>query len=125
MKTQQDWIDTIKNSCQSCHALGSQGVRRIPKAWGHFDNSIQAWSTRLQAGQAQVNMLSTLRQLGPEKALALFADWTDRIAAGELPSVKPQRPPKWFGSIAKAAVWAPSAGLATTRTQRFPPMAGS
>jgi len=33
MKTQQDWIDTIKNSCQSCHALGSQGVRRIPKAW--------------------------------------------------------------------------------------------
>src|SRR5437879_13305563 len=39
IKTQQDWIDTIKNSCQSCHALGSQGVRRIPKAWGHFDNS--------------------------------------------------------------------------------------
>src|SRR5438552_13280481 len=92
IKTQEDWIDTIKNSCQSCHALGSQGVRRIPKAWGHLDNSIQAWSTRLQAGQAQVNMLSTLRPLGPEKALALFADWTDRIAAGELPSAKPQRP---------------------------------
>ena len=92
IKTQQDWIDTIKNSCQSCHALGSQGVRRIPAAWGHFDNSIQAWTKRLQAGQAQSNMATTLGQLGRKKAMALFADWTDRIAAGELPSAKPQRP---------------------------------
>src|SRR5438445_5515484 len=59
IKTQQDWIDTIKNSCQSCHALGSQGVRRIPKTWGHFDNSVQAWTTRLQAGQAQTDRKST------------------------------------------------------------------
>src|SRR6202049_1787716 len=92
IKTQEDGIDTIKNSCQSCHALGSQGVRRIPKAWGHFDNSVQAWTKRLQAGQAQAKMLTALNQLGSKKALALFADWTDRIAAGELPSAKPQRP---------------------------------
>jgi hypothetical protein len=37
-------------------------------------------------------MAVTLGRLGPQKALALFADWTDRIAAGELPSAKPQRP---------------------------------
>ena len=92
MKTQHYWIDTIKNSCQSCHALGSKGVRTIPKEWGHFDNSIQAWTKRLQAGQAESNMAVTLGRLGPKKALALFADWTDRIAAGELPSAKPQRP---------------------------------
>ncbi len=92
LRTQQDWIDTIKNSCQSCHALGSQGVRRIPAAWGHFDNSVDAWMTRLQAGQASSSMAGTLGQLGPKKALALFADWTDRIAAGELPATKPQRP---------------------------------
>src|ERR1700730_18023659 len=48
MKTQHYWIDTVKNSCQSCHALGSLGVRRIPKEWGHFDNSNQAWTKRLQ-----------------------------------------------------------------------------
>ena len=24
MKTQPYWIDTVKNSCQSCHALGSK-----------------------------------------------------------------------------------------------------
>ena len=92
IKTQQDWIDTIKNSCQSCHALGSQGVRRIPAAWGHFDNSIQAWTERVQAGQAQSTMAATLGQLGRKEAISLFADWTDRIAAGELPSAKPQRP---------------------------------
>src|SRR5271154_574271 len=92
IRSQQDWIDTIKNSCQSCHALGSQGVRRIPAAWGHFDNSVDAWMTRLQAGQASSNMAATLGQLGPKKALPLFADWTDRIAAGELPAAKPQRP---------------------------------
>ena len=92
MKTQHYWIDTVKNSCQSCHALGSKGIRTIPNQWGHFDNSIQAWTRRLQAGQAQTNMAVTLGRLGPQKALALFADWTDRIAAGELPSAKPERP---------------------------------
>src|SRR5260370_381957 len=46
IKTQQDWIDTIKNSCQSCHALGSQGVRRIPKAWRHLNNSVQPCTHR-------------------------------------------------------------------------------
>ena len=68
MKTQHYWIDTVKNSCQSCHALGSMGVRRIPKEWGHFDNSIQAWTKRLQAGQAQANMATTLGRLGPAKS---------------------------------------------------------
>ena len=92
MKTQHYWIDTIKNSCQSCHALGSKGIRTIPKELGHFPNSIEAWTKRLQAGQAQSNMAVTLSRLGPPKALALFADWTDRIAAGELPFAKPQRP---------------------------------
>jgi hypothetical protein len=92
MKTQQDWIDTIKNSCQSCHALGSMGVRRIPAAWGHFDNSVQAWNKRTQAGQAESNMALTLGQLGRKEAISRFADWTDRVAAGELPSAKPQRP---------------------------------
>jgi hypothetical protein len=92
MKTQHYWIDTVKNSCQSCHALGSRGIRTIPKEWGHSNNSIEAWTRRLQAGQAQTNMAVTLGRLGPKKALALFADWTDRIAGGELPTAKPQRP---------------------------------
>ena len=35
MKTQAYWVDTIKNSCQSCHALGSKGVRTVPPEFGH------------------------------------------------------------------------------------------
>jgi hypothetical protein len=92
MKMQRYWIDTVKNSCQSCHALGSKGVRTIPKELGPFDNSTQAWTKRLQAGQASTNMAVSLTRLGPQKAVALFADWTDRIAAGELPFAKPERP---------------------------------
>jgi hypothetical protein len=92
MKNQHYWIDTVKNSCQSCHALGSKGVRTISKEWGPADNSVQAWTRRLQAGQAKANMATTLGRLGPKKALSLFADWTDRVAAGELPFAKPERP---------------------------------
>jgi hypothetical protein len=91
MKNQHYWIDTLKNSCQSCHALGSKGIRTIPKEWG-AGNSTQMWTERLQAGQARGNMALTLSRFGAQKAIPLFADWTDRIAAGELPFAKPERP---------------------------------
>jgi hypothetical protein len=37
-------------------------------------------------------MMRNLDDLDPKRALELFADWTDRIAAGELPKSKPSRP---------------------------------
>src|SRR5438132_2785776 len=96
MKNQHYWIDTLKNSCQSCHALGSKGIRTFQSEWGPADNSaqagIQAWTKRLEAGQARTNMSVTLNRFGAQKALSLFADWTNRIAAGELPFAKPERP---------------------------------
>jgi hypothetical protein len=53
MKTQSDWIDTIKNSCQSCHALGSKNIRSPHVAeLGEFANSADMWARRLQSGQA-------------------------------------------------------------------------
>ncbi|NIP83072.1 MAG: hypothetical protein GWM90_29125, partial [Gemmatimonadetes bacterium] len=36
-------------------------------------------------------MSASLDRLGRERALAMFADWTDRIAAGEVPP-EPPRP---------------------------------
>ncbi len=92
IKTQNAWIDTLKNSCQSCHALGSKGVRTLSKQLGELSNSTDAWMRRLQSGQAMTNMFTTLTRLGPDKALTLFANWTDRIAAGELPFARPERP---------------------------------
>ena len=37
-------------------------------------------------------MARNVSRLGPQRGLALFADWTDRIAAGELPASQPKRP---------------------------------
>ncbi len=92
MKSQPAWIDTVKNMCQSCHALGSQGIREVPEKFHSLGNSLTAWAVRTQAGQAQPYMATVLGSMGPEKALTMFADWTDRIAAGELPFAKPERP---------------------------------
>jgi hypothetical protein len=93
MDSQATWIDSIKNSCQSCHALGSKNIRSPHvKELGEFKNSEDMWERRVQSGQAMTNMALTLGRLGPERAYKMFADWTDRIAAGELPFDKPERP---------------------------------
>ena len=93
MDSQATWIDSIKNSCQSCHALGSQNIRHPHvKELGEFKNSEDMWERRVQSGQAMNNMALTLGRLGPPRAYKMFADWTDRIAAGELPFDKPERP---------------------------------
>jgi hypothetical protein len=92
MKSQSAWIDTVKNMCQSCHALGSKGIRELPAKFHQQGDSFTAWAIRTQAGQAQPYMATVLGSMGPEKALTLFANWTDRIASGELPFEKPLRP---------------------------------
>ena len=93
IKNQGQWLHFLKtDSCWSCHQLGDKATREIPKNLGHFDSSTTAWSRRILSGQAGNNMANGLAQLGPERALPMFADWTDRIAAGELPPEPPPRP---------------------------------
>jgi hypothetical protein len=93
IKTQEQWVDTVKNACQSCHALGSKGMRTVPKTFQEDSkNSIEAWARRTQSGQAMQNMATGLGYMGIDAALKHFADWTDRIAKGEVPFAKPQRP---------------------------------
>jgi hypothetical protein len=92
MKTQDAWIDTVKNSCQSCHAIGSDNIRHPSPKLGTFKNSTEMWERRIQSGQAMANMAIAINRLGPTKGLSLYADWTDRIAKGELPFAKPERP---------------------------------
>ncbi|MEO8519988.1 MAG: carboxypeptidase-like regulatory domain-containing protein, partial [Acidobacteriota bacterium] len=91
LKTQAEWVRHIKSgACLSCHQMGSKGTRELLPALGHFDSSVDAWQRRLQSGQAGSQMLSALNQLGAKRALTLFADWTDRIAAGEVPPAPPR-----------------------------------
>jgi hypothetical protein len=92
MKSQEAWIDTVKNSCQSCHALGSNGIRHLSDKLGTFKNSTEAWERRVQSGQAMANMALAINRLGPTKGLSLYGEWTDRIAKGDLPAAKPERP---------------------------------
>ncbi len=91
-RTQGEWLNTVKtNGCNSCHALGTHGTRAIPKALGSFPSSYDAWARRIASGQAMTTMASVVGRLGA-RSLALWADWTDRIAAGELPRSAPRRP---------------------------------
>ncbi len=93
IKSQGEWLNIIKvGACGSCHALGTPGTRTISPALGEFKTSVEAWQRRLQSGQAQFFMARDITRLDTDRALAMFADWTDRIAAGELPFAKPERP---------------------------------
>jgi hypothetical protein len=91
MGSQAQWLRNVKSgTCWSCHQLGSKGTRELPPNLGTFPSSVAAWERRLQSGQAGTQMINGLGQLGRDRALALFADWTDRIAAGEVPPAPPR-----------------------------------
>jgi hypothetical protein len=64
MKSQAQWVDTVKNMCQSCHALGTRGIREVPKVFTDGYDSHTAWAVRTQAGQAQEYMATVLASMG-------------------------------------------------------------
>jgi hypothetical protein len=91
IQTQAQWLRQLKSGgCWACHALGNKATREIPKELGTFPSSVHAWERRIQSGQAGGNMMNGIDALGRERALAVFADWTDRIAAGALPPAPPR-----------------------------------
>ena len=91
VKNQSDWVRLIKSGgCTACHQLGTKATREIPRELGTFPSLAQAWERRIQSGQAGGNMMGGLNQLGKERALLLFADWTDRINRGEVPPAPPR-----------------------------------
>jgi len=93
MKSQGQFLDIVKtNGCVTCHQLGNKATRTIPTSLGKFANGHEAWTRRIQSGQASTNMVNTVDRMGTQAALKMFGDWTDRVAAGELPASKPQRP---------------------------------
>ncbi len=93
ISSQGAWLNIVKSgACQSCHALGTPGTRTMPKEFANAPTSAEAWARRLRAGQASSLMARDIGRLDTELALRLFGDWTDRIAAGELPFAVPQRP---------------------------------
>ena len=94
IESQGEWIRSVVNTdgCTGCHALGNKATREIPDALGDFDSHLAAWDRRVQSGQAGGAMDARLSQVGRDRALAMYADWTDRIQAGEYPATAPPRP---------------------------------
>src|SRR5919197_2263056 len=88
MRSQGEWIRNTVNTdgCTGCHQLGNKATRTIPKQLGSFESSADAWERRIQSGQAGAGMLQRFNQVGKQRALAMYADWTDRIAGGALPT---------------------------------------
>jgi len=82
-KTQQNWFGNLKENCSFCHQLGDKATREIA------DNSIDGWKARIALN---AGMNNNFKRFGEKAALAVFADWTKRIAAGELPHEAPPRP---------------------------------
>lgn len=93
VKHQADYIRQITSGgCVVCHQLGNKATREIPALFNGFDSSAAAWARRIQSGQAGGFMTRTLAGMGLEGTTKMFGEWTDRIAAGELPKETPPRP---------------------------------
>ena len=92
MRGQAHWIRT--DEVGRLHGLPSdrhkRAMREIPPALGTLPDSVAAWERRVQSGQAGGQMSAGLNSFGRQRALAMFADWTDRIAAGEVPPAPPR-----------------------------------
>jgi hypothetical protein len=89
--SQEQWLNRLKNNgCVGCHQMGNLATRTVPAVFKDM-SSEDAWTRRVQSGQAGGDMINQVAALGP-RAVHNFADWTDRIAKGELPAAKPQRP---------------------------------
>lgn len=76
---QAAWVDSIKLGCELCHQIGNAETRDLlaPLDWD------EAWNLA-------ATMNGTANGLGRQVAAQLFADWADRIDAGEVPPSPPR-----------------------------------
>jgi hypothetical protein len=84
------WMKNM--GCIGCHQLGNSATRTLPQSLGTFKTSEEAWLHRVQSGQAGTQMIDIVQGALAGIPIHYLADWTDRIAAGELPAAKPDRP---------------------------------
>ena len=91
MKSQSQWMDHMKSSCEQCHQLGDKVTRELmPELLSQFDSSHDAWERRVRSGQQGGLMANEYTRFGTRAATEMFASWTDRIANGELPATPPR-----------------------------------
>ena len=89
MRQQAHWIDRLKDGCQLCHQMGNLATREVPNL-SDYDSTLHAWDQRVLIGSAGAGMNAGINRMGRDRSLGLFADWTDRILAGEVPPAPPR-----------------------------------
>src|SRR6202035_3578414 len=101
-ETQQHWMGQLKELCSRCHQLGDKATREL----ADIGDPVAAWSQRIHksrpvlaggaggegGGESTVTrmMVGNMEQYGGQRGLKMFADWTDKIAAGALPPTPPR-----------------------------------
>ena len=91
LRTQAHLLRQLKSgNCTACHQLGTKGTREIPADFLALGSHKAAWDRRIQSGQAGGGMSNSFTQMGRDRLLAMYADWTERIAKGETPSAPPR-----------------------------------
>jgi len=92
MHSQKEWLNNLKSACNFCHELGTEITRSLDHmAHLNFASPEEAWTYRTQLGVRGGSMAGAFAAFGRESAASVFADWTTRIADGELPA-PPERP---------------------------------
>jgi hypothetical protein len=93
MMTQNQWINSLKSDCNFCHQLGNQltrSVGHILKAKPDLKTHAEAWEWRLGTGVRGTSMYAVLNTQGKDRSLRAYADWTERVARGEVPPAPPR-----------------------------------
>ncbi len=87
------YLTWMKNmGCVGCHQLGQLSTRTLPESLGDFETHEEAWMRRVLSGQAGQGMFNQLAGRLDGVPFKYLGDWTQRIADGELPFARPERP---------------------------------
>jgi hypothetical protein len=93
MQSQNHYVNSLKSDCNFCHQLGNQLTRSVDhvlKAKPELKTHAEAWEWRLGTGVRGTSMYAVLNTQGKDRLLKTYADWTERIAKGEVPAAPPR-----------------------------------
>ena len=88
LRTRDEYLYNVK-ACLRCHQVGGEFTRGHPDA-EEYDSAADAWDARVRMGQRGAEMSMWMSRFGRERGLRMFADWSDRIATGEVPPAPPR-----------------------------------
>ena len=87
----QQELGSRVTGCMNCHQVGNRATREIPSdILDAADSHLAAWDRRVAMGPMGASMAGMWGGLGEQRRM--FADWSERIAAGEAPTQTPPRP---------------------------------